>query len=98
MIFREEESPVVFMFLLFRDMLNKFMELFHLVYLYLCFYFDIFETRLDQLKFLFEDCPNFLFVSEFYFEKPLEDKSRHRPGKKQRMKKSRTFGQEIKKQ
>jgi hypothetical protein len=40
----------------------------------------------------------FLFVSEFYFEKPLEDKSRHRPGKKQRMKKSRTFGQEIKKQ
>ena len=64
MIFREEESPVVFMFLLFCDMLNKFMELFHLVYLYLCFYFDIFETRLDQLEFLFEDCPINLFVSE----------------------------------
>ena len=62
-ILREDYSPVIFKSLLFLDLLYKFIELFHLFYLYLMSYLSNLDTLLENFELFFDDY--FIFFVPF---------------------------------
>ena len=62
-ILREDYSPAIFKSLLFLDLLYKFIELFHLFYLYLMSYLSNLDTLLENFELFFDDY--FIFFVPF---------------------------------